>query len=176
MIKSFRIMAFAALLFTPTAAHAQEALGGWRGLNASALDTVYVTDDAGRTTEGKLLRLDNDSLVMLVNGAEQRFEARQILRIDKRGDSLKNGTLIGLGLGVLFGSIAAGISDCPSEPGGDCSGYRVAGFFIGTGIYTAIGTAIDAMIVGRTRVFDAGREVAIRGIPDSPQLAVRVRW
>ena len=177
MSNVIRISALAALLFAPVVAQAQESLGGWRGLNSSSLDTIYVTDDAGRRTEGKLLRFETDSLVMLVDGMERRFDQTHVLRIDKRGDSLKNGALIGAALGVLFGSIAAGISDCPGEdPGGSCAGTRVIGFAVSMGIYTAIGTGVDAMIVGRTRVFDAGREVAIRGIHQGPQLALRVSW
>jgi hypothetical protein len=177
MSNVIRITALAALLFTPVVAQAQESLGGWRGLNSSSLDTIYVTDDAGRRTEGKLLRFDTDSLVMLVDGMERRFDQTHVLRIDKRGDSLKNGALIGAALGVVFGGIAAGISDCPGDdPGGSCTGFKAAGFAIGLGMYTALGTAIDAMVVGRTRVFDAGRQVAGRTVHDGPQFAFRVSW
>jgi hypothetical protein len=174
MINAIRIGALVAVLLTPRLAQAQQSLGGWRGLNPSSLDTVYVTDDAGRTTEGKLLKLDTDSLVMLVNGAEQRFGATQILRIEKRGDSLKNGALIGATIGVIMGSLMAGISDCPDSECG--AGYHVTLFAVGTGIYTAIGTAIDAMIVGRTRVFEADRSTTAARSLSGPRLAVRLRW
>jgi hypothetical protein len=115
---------------------------------------------------------------MLVNGMEQRFDKSRVARIDKRGDSLKNGALIGAGLGVLFGSIAAGISDCPGEdPGGSCADFRAIGFAISLGVYTAIGTAVDAMIVGRTRLFDAERPgVAVRITPGGAQLTVGLSW
>jgi hypothetical protein len=177
MSKTIRTTVLVALMVIPAAVQAQEPLGGWRGLNVSSLETVYVTDDAGRRTEGKLLRFDTDSLVMLIDGMEHRLDANRVLRIDKRGDSLKNGALIGAALGVLFGGIAAGISDCPGDdPGGDCTGFKVVGFASALGIYTAIGTAVDAMVVGRTRVFDAGRQVALRGIYDGPHLALRVSW
>ena len=177
MIKATAFPILAVLLVVPAAAHAQEPLGGWRGLNASSLDTIYVTDDAGRRTEGKLLRLEPQSLVMLVEGTEQRFDAARVQRIDRRGDSLKNGAWIGAALGVLFGSITAGISDCPgSDPGGDCTGFRIGTFVGALGIYTAIGVGVDAMIVGRTRVFDASRSTAaIRRLP-GPQLAYRIGW
>ena len=177
MIKASAFPILAVLLCVPAAARAQEPLGGWRGLNASSLDTIYVTDDAGRRTEGKLLRLEPQSLVMLVEGTEQRFDAARVRRIDRRGDSLKNGAWIGAALGVLFGSITAGISDCPgSDPGGDCTGFRIGTFVGALGIYTAIGVGVDAMIVGRTRVFDASRSTAaVRRLPD-PQFAFRVRW
>ena len=177
MRKTLRTIALAVVLFVPAAAHAQEPLGGWRGLNVSSLDTIYVTDDAGRKTEGKLLRLEPESVVMLVEGTEQRFDAARVRRIDKRGDSLKNGAWIGAALGVLFGSIAAGISDCPGDdPGGDCAGFRVVGFTSALGIYTAIGVGVDALIVGRTRVFDAGRSTAAVRSHSGPQLAFRVSW
>jgi len=178
MIKAIAVTTFAALLLAPMTVHAQEPLGGWRGLKASSLATIYVTDDAGRRTEGQLLRLDSDSLVMLVGDSEQRFDAARVRRIDKRGDSLKNGTLIGVALGVLFGSISSGISDCPGDdPGGDCTGFRVAAFAGALGIYTALGAGVDALIVGRTRVFDADHPGTARAIvPAGPQLALRVRW
>jgi hypothetical protein len=178
MTKAIRITALAALLMTPTVAQAQDAVGEWRGIDLASLDTVYVTEDGGRQTEGKLLRLDTDSLVMLVDGSEQRFDKGRVLRIEKRGDSLKNGTLIGLGLGLVFGSIAAGLSDCPGDdPGGDCTSFKVAGFATGVGIYTALGTAIDAMIVGRRRVFDAERPgIAARITPGGVQLSVGFTW
>jgi hypothetical protein len=177
MSKAIGITTLVSLLFLPAVVQAQDPLGGWRGLNTSSLDTIYVTDDAGRRTEGKLVRFDPDSLVMLVNGMEQRFDRNRVLRIDKRGDSLKNGALIGAALGVLFGSITAGISDCPGEdPGGSCPGTRVTAFAVSIAFYTAVGTGIDAMVVGRTRVFDAGRQIADRATFDGPQLAVRVSW
>ena len=111
---------------------------------------------------------------MLVGGTEQRFEAARVRRIDKRGDSLKNGTLIGVALGVLFGSISSGISDCPGDdPGGDCTGFRVAAFAGALGIYTALGAGVDALIVGRTRVFDADQPGARRPADSPPDRSSR---
>ena len=177
MSKATAFPMLAVLLCVPPAAHAQEPLGGWRGLNVSSLDTIYVTDDAGRQTEGKLLRLEPDSVVMLIEGAEQRFDAARVRRIDRRGDSLKNGAWIGAALGVLFGSITAGISDCPGDdPGGECTGFRIGTFAGALGIYTAIGVGVDALIPGRTRVFDAGRSTAAVRRFSGPQLAYRVSW
>ena len=177
MMKVSAVPTLVALLFVPATAHAQEPLGGWRGLNVSSLDTIYVTDDAGRQTEGKLLRLEPDSVVMLVEGAEQRFDVANVRRIDRRGDSLKNGAWIGAALGVLFGTITAGISDCPGDDlGGDCPGFRIGTFAGALGIYTAMGVGVDALIPGRTRVFDAGRSTAALRSLSGPQLAYRISW
>ena len=149
MIRAIAVTTFAALLWAPVTVHAQEPLGGWRGLNVSALDTIYVTDDAGRQTEGKLLRLEPDSVVMLVEGAEQRFDAARVRRIDRRGDSLKNGTLIGVAIGVALGLVTAGIADCidSDRPGSSCAGGRIALFAVSTGVYD---TATCAMRVNRS--------------------------
>jgi hypothetical protein len=47
---------------------------------------------------------------------------------------------------------------------------------VSTGIYAAIGTGVDALIVGRTRVYDAGRSTgAVRNL-SGPQLAFRISW
>jgi len=178
MIRAIAVTTFAALLWAPVTVHAQEPLGGWRGLNVSALDTIYVTDDAGRQTEGKLLRLEPDSVVMLVEGAEQRFDAARVRRIDRRGDSLKNGTLIGVAIGVALGLVTAGIADCidSDRPGSSCAGGRIALFAVSTGVYAAIGAGVDALIVGRTRIFDAGRSTAAIRRHPGPQLVYRISW
>ena len=177
MIKAIAYPTLTALLLIPATARAQESLGGWRGLNLSSLTTIYVTDDGGRRTEGKLLRFEPESLVMLVEGAEQRFDAAHVRRIDRRGDSLKNGALIGAGIGVVLGLVTAGIADCiGDDPGGGCAGGRVALFAVSTGIYAAIGTGVDALIVGRTRVFDADRKSLGRKPIPGPQLAFRISW
>ena len=176
MMKAIGVTTLAALLFVPAAAHAQEPLGGWRGLNLSSLATIYVTDEAGRQTEGKLLGLEPQALVMLVNGVEQRFDAARVRRIDRRGDSLKNGALIGAGAGVVFGLLAALGSDCPEDFGGSCPGTRATFFALSTIAYTGLGAGVDAMIVGRTRMFETGRSTAVVRNVSGPHLAFRMRW
>ena len=44
--------------------------------------------------------------------------------------------------------LAAGIADCP-EGKDSCPGNRAVGFFMSVGVYTAIGTGIDAAITER---------------------------
>jgi hypothetical protein len=125
------------------------------GLAASNLQTVYLTDRSGTETTGKLLSISRDSLALMVNGTEQRFEMASVDRIQKR-DSLKNGTLTGAVVGVVMGIISAGISDCSSDfPGGSCPGFRVAAFATSVGAYTAIGAGIDALVRGRSTIYTA---------------------
>jgi hypothetical protein len=94
--------------------------------------------------------------VLLVGDAERRLDAARVRRIDKRGDSLRNGAIIGALVGVGLGVLVAGMSDCPGDdPGGSCPAARAVGFLVSTGVYAAIGTGIDALVVGRTTLYKA---------------------
>lgn len=140
---------------TPTIVSAQDAIQNWPGFKTTGLPTVYVRDDTGAEVSGRLLRLDADAIVLLVNDVEQRLEARQVTRIQKRGDSLRNGVQIGALVGSALGLLAAGMSDCPGSGGGRCPGTRFAGFVLSTGVYAALGAGIDALVVGRTTLYEA---------------------
>ena len=170
---------------TPSGVCAQETSSSWPGLVSSRLSTVYVLDDTGVETSGKLLRLSPDSIVLLAGGAERRFETARVARIQKRGDSLRNGAIIGAVVGVALGIISAGISDCPGDnPGGGCPGSRAALFLVSTGVYSAIGTGIDALIPGRTTLYEAPKAPPSTGRDGSrppsqrPRAAVHLsfRW
>jgi hypothetical protein len=180
----WRVAVFIAAL-GPGVASAQDASANWPGLVSSGLSTVYVLDNTGTETSGKFLRLNPDSIVLLVDGAERRFETARVARIQKRGDSLRNGAIIGAIVGVAMGIITAGISDCPGDhPGGGCPGSRAALFLVSTGVYSAIGTGIDALIPGRTTLYEApkappaadGGGSAASAFRRRAALNLRVRW
>jgi hypothetical protein len=159
-------------------ASAQDATAAaWRGLDVSGLQTIYVRDRAGAETEGKLLRLDVDSLVLLDHDVERRLAMDDVVRIQRR-DGLKNGALIGAAVGVVMGLLAAGISDCPGDAGGSCAGARVATVGVSIGIYTGIGVGIDALVRGRTTIYTRP-DANLSGLPGGVEgVAVRhaVRW
>jgi len=169
----------------PSGVCAQGTATGWPAQTSSGLSTVYVRDDSGAETSGKLLHLNPDSIVILVDGAERRFEAARVTRIQRRGDSLRNGAIIGAVVGVAIGILTAGISDCPGDrAGGPCPGSRVALFLVSTGVYSAIGTGIDALIPGRTTLYEASkappttdqRGPASLALSRRAAVNVRVRW
>jgi hypothetical protein len=135
-------------------AGAQQPADVWPGLDTSKLQTVFVTDAAARETAGKLLRIDPESLAMLVDGQERRLDRERIVRIQKR-DTLRNGVLIGAGLGVALGLVSAGISDCPGDPGGRCAGFRAMMVGMSTVVYTGLGVSVDLLVRGRTTVYRA---------------------
>jgi hypothetical protein len=170
------------VVLLPASLWAQESTPTWPGLDVSSLPTVHVVDDKGDETTGKLLRFDVDSLVLLVEGTERRFEAGRVRRIDKQGDSLRNGALIGTIVGIGIGALAA-MSECPGS-GGSCPGSRAAFFVLSVGTYAAIGTGIDALIPGRTTLYVARQAVPAsrheRAAPHSyglrAGLNVRLTW
>lgn len=142
----------------------------------TGVGTVYVLDDAGTETRGTLLRIDPDAIVVATDAGERRFEAVRVKRIQKRGDSLRNGAIIGAVLGAVMSALTAGISDCSgNDPGGSCPGSRAAIFILGIGIYSAIGTGIDALITGRTTLYEAPKPAKSSG-DGSVAFNLRVRW
>lgn len=182
-MKRFIPILIAALV--PSGVCAQDSATGWPAQTSSGLSTVYVRDDSGAETSGKLLHLNPDSIVILVGGAERRFEAARVTRIQRRGDSLRNGAIIGAIVGVGLGFITAGFADCPGDrAGGGCPGSRASLFLVSTGVYAAIGTGIDALIPGRTTLYEASKTPPAADRGESAPLAfsrraavnVRVRW
>ena len=171
---------FVALVLVPVNVWAQGTLQTWPGRLAANSPTVYVVDDAGVETSGKFLRVNPDSLVLLVNDREVPFEAARVRRIQMRGDSLRNGLIIGAVVGIGLGAVTAGMSDCPGDnSSGGCPGFRVAALAVSTAFYGGVGAGIDALIVGRTTVYDAQAARSRSGVlPSRERAAVtaRLRW
>ena len=78
---------------------------------------------------------------MLMDGDERRFKRDTIARIDRQGDSLKNGAIIGALIGAPFGVI------------GSLFAGNIGPFLASTGGWMGIGIGLDAAHQGRTRVY-----------------------
>lgn len=146
-------------------------------VKADGLPTVFLTDLQGAEHRGQLIRVAPDEVVLLGTSGERTFRRNEITLIEKRGDSLKNGALIGAAVGALGGIGAAGLSDC-SMGAQSCAGERVALFTVAVGIYTAIGVGIDALIQGRTVLYRAyGKPtVSLALQPGKAAIGLNVRW
>jgi hypothetical protein len=167
-----------ALLLTlvPAAASAQETPLTWPARDPSRLATVYILDAKGAETAGQLLRFERDAVVVLVNGLERRFEAADVSRIQRRGDSLRNGAIAGAIVGAALGVLSAGISDCPGDESGDgCPGFRALAVPVSAALYAAVGTGIDALIPGRTTVYVAPVPPGSTLSRGSPKAGARIR-
>lgn len=165
-----RYLLVVAMLGVPLTVQAQEPSPVPRGLDLQALPTGYVLDDQGVETSGRLLKLDRDGVVLVIDGAERRFDLARVKRVSRRGDSLKNGAIAGAVVGVVMGLLTGGIADCRTDSGyGTCGAGQRVGFVVGgTAIYTAIGVGIDALIQGRTTIYQAP--------PRGGSLSFTLRW
>jgi hypothetical protein len=173
----YQLVMLVLAILAPDALCAQGTTQSWPGLNTAGLSTVYVLDDRGVEVSGTLVRLDPDSILLLIGGVEHRLEAARVRRIDRRGDSLRNGALIGAAVGVAMGLLAAGMSDCPgTDPGGGCAGTRAAALVLSTGIYAAVGAGIDALVVGRTTVYEAPTASARRPRGGRVAINMGLQW
>lgn len=140
------------------------------------LPTVFLTDLQGAEHRGQLIRVAADEVVLLGLNGERTFKRQDITLIEKRGDSLKNGALIGAAVGVLGGIGLLSIDCGPS--GGSCAGEKMAFFTVAIATYTAIGVGIDALISGRTVLYRAyGKPtVALAVQPGKIAVGFNVRW
>ena len=111
---------------------------------------VIVTDRAGNETTGRLIRWTDSTIVLRTGGVERTFSSGDARRVDLRGDSLRNGFLIG----AVFGSLGGLIADCPNASQ-RCPKTRVAFTILGMATWGAIGAGIDALIPGRSPLWRA---------------------
>jgi hypothetical protein len=170
-MKRYVLILTALLLAGP--AHAEEPRQGWNGLDRAALSTVFVLDDGGVETRGQLIRLDRDAVVVLVNGSERHFETARVARVSRRGDSLKNGALIGLAVGLAQALFVTATQECRDS----CDrGLRATMLATNTAVSAAIGTALDATISGRTVLYQAPASRQTIGSPRGASISMRVSW
>jgi hypothetical protein len=174
----FCVLALFGLTSSP--AFAQAAATSFTNIRLEGLPAIYVQDQAGRETEGTLVSFTESALVLTVNGMTQTFAPSQVRRIQRKGDSLKNGTIIGLAFGVVMGVLAGGISDCPGGRS-SCPGSRVVIPLVAAGFYTAVGAGIDAAVQGRTLLWESGAAasgppVTLRLLPASVSVRSAIRW
>jgi hypothetical protein len=112
------------------------------------LAEVYVTDHEGRVTRGRLIELDRHRLALTTSEGPRSFTVNDVRKIERRGDSLKNGAIIGALVGILPAILSLQGSS------GDLSAGETALWVLGgVAVYSALGVAVDALIVGRTTVY-----------------------
>jgi hypothetical protein len=118
--------------------------------------TVKVADDRGREVRGVITRM-TASLTLIVDARELQLQAAEIRRIERAGDSIRDGALKGLGQGLLwYGSIMGGaclIAGCQADAREWLEIASVAGVFGGIG--AGVGIAVDAMVPGWQVVYRA---------------------
>jgi hypothetical protein len=113
----------------------------------STVGDVFVHSIGGGEARGQLLRLGPDTLTLLEQGSSHDIRLADVTRIETRGDSVKNGAIIGAA--ILAGWCAL---ICPQVLDGYSGqfGYVLA---VNTALGAAIGAGIDGMHVGRTTIY-----------------------
>ena len=121
---------------------------------------VSVVNDDGRRVEGRVLEHSQESLWLSLNGSSQEIPFDRIVRIDKQ-DSLKNGALAGLGVGLAIGTFGAVLSSSGNiEPE-----WVLAGITYNAVAFTLLGTGIDAMFNNRRTLYERGGRFQARVSP-----------
>lgn len=118
------------------------------------LPVVFVEEKTGAETRGRLISITPAAIAIDVDGSQRTFAAADVAKIERRGDSLRNGALIGAAIGLFTGFLG----DCPrtgNSAGSGCPGARVAYVLGGSAVWAGIGAGIDALIPGRTRLWPA---------------------
>jgi hypothetical protein len=133
------IMAAAILLATSVSARAQADL---QRLKLSIGDRVAVTDRGGVITSGVL----TDVSGTMVQAGNRDFPLDSVLKVDRRGDSIWSGFILGAGFGLLVSPIWQ--EGCLHGSSAPCV---VAPMLV----YGGIGALIDLAHEGKTTIYRA---------------------
>lgn len=166
------------LLGCAAAAGAQPATGFAAVVpRVSAGDRLGIVDGAGATMWGRLVRITPaDVEIVDASGHARAFAAGEIRRIERRGDSLRNGVVLGAFIGGALGGAIAGSMDLMGNSGG--LGTFMRGAAVIGGVGGTVGLALDAVHVGRSTIYDAappstsGGQAGVSG----PGVQISLRW
>jgi hypothetical protein len=141
-MRRFHAALIVALLPAPVFAQSD-----FSGLKVAPGDVIYVTNSAGTVVSGPLTTISPSALTI----DSHEFKPAPGLKIERRGDSLKNGTLIGLAVGAGLAAMVASLGDCVAV---ECT--KGASLLAPVAVYGAIGAFIDWRRKGRTLIYDGG--------------------
>lgn len=128
--------------------------GRWEKLDSQPSGRkIDVKVKTGYSVEGAFKASNPDSITMtIVTGDELRIAKADIVEIrssEPDRDSLKNGALIGLGIGMVVGALNAGMADLKS------TGAKAAAFAGASAAYSGIGALIDRAVRRREVLYRA---------------------
>jgi hypothetical protein len=155
------------LMVSPQPAAAQQARSFEQlQLRVKPGDRIFVTDLNGKVTEGRVSGLSRSSLSLKSKTETRDWTEADVMQIRKWGhDSLKNGALIGTGVGFGVG-VFTGIAWCRSF--GNCVGDVFAIVALNTGIGAGIGLGLDALIPAKQTVYAGTSRAALKSLRVKP--------
>jgi hypothetical protein len=146
------LLAMGTLLGAPGAGMAQTVTRTFDDLRAESHhgETVYVTDLAGATTKGRVLRISANSIALIVKNQTREWPASEVTWITQRRGSAGRGALIGLAVGAVIGPVLVAL-----ENGAD--DYVVFFTPFSAGLGGGIGAAIGAARRPERVLYGVGR-------------------
>jgi hypothetical protein len=142
-------------------------------------DAVSLIDTNGSEIRGRVAGVGSSSLRIATRQSEREWPAQAIWQIRRNGDSLRNGTLIGLTIGGAIGVVGglAWASLLHNEGHGALGGFVFLAT-VGAGSGAGLGAGFDALIRDRTLVYQRTNRMAISPIVarDRAGLQVRIRF
>ena len=146
------------------------------------LSKVYLTNHDGMLVQGTLVSLGSDVIVVMVGGQTQSVPWADVAKLERRGDSVKNGALTGLAIGAGVPLVAGLLFEANARrtafPGTLWVAAAIATFTAPIG--TAAGALFDAMVVGRTTVYTApkpaGKSTSRLSLSSLSRDRVAARW
>jgi hypothetical protein len=139
-------------------------------------DTVEMTDGTNRRLTGVVQGLAPSALTVKVDGRDQQWALADMRELWRRGDSLKNGALIGAAAGGAAGLIGGiGLASLFENEVGAGARPLAAMTALGALGGLAAGAGIDALITGRTLVYRApARSVTMLPLVSSGTRGIRL--
>ena len=133
-------------------------------------DRVTVTDDSGRNLTGRIIDLSPSTLSLEARGARLDLRAAEVSFIrQRRPDPLRNGALIGLGVGAIPAAYLSWLAHSYAQSeGGESAAAGVAGWSLV--VAAGIGAGVDALIQ-RSHVIYGPTGAAQRRLTVSPLLS-----
>jgi hypothetical protein len=148
-----------AILVSPAVAVAQTTGTRLAGAVTTGMKVSVVNDD-GRRVEGRVVEHSQESLWLSLDGSSQEIPIDRIVRIDKP-DSLKNGALVGMGVGLALGAVGVAASQIYNPDAG-----LIALVIAWNGVSGALlGTGIDAVFNNRRTLYERGGRLQTRVSP-----------
>jgi hypothetical protein len=170
---------FACLVALATPATAQERLTDLHRILPRG-ERIVVTDTSGHTTEATVAGIESTGLRIIVDGVNREIAESDVREIHRRGDSLRNGAIIGAVAGGALGAVGGYYLSMLFENEAR-SGVGPFIYVIGIGAASgaAIGAGVDALIPGKTLVYRRG-ERTVRVAPmisaDARGASVRINF
>lgn len=140
-------LSFVALLLLASSQVSAQALRSFDdlALRVNLDDRLRVEDQSGESITGRLTRLTRDEIAIQAGAGERRFTSATVREIDVRRSARRTGVLIGAGLGIAVGALAA----CTGSERSECADSMLLLGGAGAGV----GLASSGLVAHTTTVY-----------------------